>query len=587
MELTPGSIPVGVQRCPWSEWLNRRGVPEVLLVLLTLLVYARSLTMGFVYDDHEMIDNPQLLRWNDIPQIFGQDLANTHRSNFYRPLALLWEGFVRRVAGTNAAAWHLSAILLHLLCVVLVFRLACKLLNDRKYAALAAAVFAVHPSHVEAVSWISDAADLLLAAFLLLSAFALLHWLESGSPLWWTASWLLATACCFVKETGVFMPVLLLALALSVENRVGRPAIILTAVSFLFSSCAFLVLRSQILHGFSHPLSGAGNYAMALTLPAAFLFYLSHLVLPFRLGPFYPLAFVSTPRSLAFVAPVLLLAALFLALLWLHRRLSDRRLFWFCVFWILAPLIAPLYLKLFPDFELVHDRYLYLPTITLGIALAAGLKKLSAQTPVAGTRHPHPAKYLAIATALWLTAFAVETILYQGVWQDDAHLFQRAVALTPRNARALVNLGVARLQQGNYAEGSALLKHSLEIQPDNAFALFDLGNAAWNNKDAATAEIYLEKAVALEAHSNWLVILASAKFKLGKLSQAEWAARQAIAVDPAEPGAHLLLGLVRLAEGDSTTAIQELSAELQLHPENSAARQALQVAQDQSLQRRN
>lgn len=581
MELTRGSLKLGVLRSKWRECLERSGWPEFLLVLLTLLVYARSLSMGFVYDDHEMIDNPWVLSWKDVPKVFTEDLINNHRSNFYRPLALLWQVLVHRLAGTNPTAWHFSAILLHLLCVVLVFRLACRLLDDRGCATLAAAVFALHPTHVEAVTWVSDAADLLMAAILLLSALALLRWLKSGSPAWWIASWLLAAACCFVKETGVFMPALLLVLAFSVESKVSRPAIILTGFSCLLSSCIFLVLRSQILHGFARPLSSAGDYEMALTLPAALWFYLSHLVFPVGLGPFYPLAFVSNPRSEAFVVPLLLLAALLATLGWLLQRLSDRRLFWFCAVWILAPLIAPLYLKLFPDFELVHDRYLYLPTIALGIALAAGLKKLSG-TALAGTTHErNAANYLALATVVLVTASAAETISYQGVWQDDTHLFQRGVALTPRNARALVNLGVAKLQQGNYPEGAALLKLSLEIQPDNAFALFDLGNAAWNNNDAAATESYVQKAVALEAHSNWWVVLAGAKFKLGKLPEAEWAARQAIAIDPAEPGAHLLLGAARLAQGDSATAVQEISTELQLNPGNAAARQALQVAREQ------
>jgi protein O-mannosyl-transferase len=581
MELTSASIKVGVPSFERQKHQDRPGLAESLLVVLAGLVYARSLNMGFVYDDHEMIDNPWVLGWKDIPKIFSQDLINSHRSNFYRPLAVLWQALVRRVAGTNPTLWHLSAVLLHVLCVVLVFRLACKILGDRNYAMLAAAVFAVHPTHVEAVTWISDSADLLLAAVLLLSALSLLRWLKSGSPVWWTAAWLLAAACCFVKETGVFVPVMLLALALSVESRVSRPAIILTGLLLLFSSCAFLVLRSQVLHGFAHPLSGAGDYEMALTVPSALLFYLLHLVLPVGLGPSYPLAFVSTPRSETFIAPALVLAALLATLMWLFQRLSDRRLFWFCAAWFLAPLIAPLYLKLFPDFELVHDRYLYLPTIALGIALAAGLKKLSGTTPAGMTHQRTAVKCAGIAIVLVLIALAGETISYQGVWQDDIHLFQRAVALTPRNARALVNLGVAKLMLGNYNEGSALLKRSLEIQPDNAFALFDLGNAAWNNNDAATAESFIQKAVALESHSNWLVILASAEFKLGKLAEAEQAAREAIAIDPAEPGAHFILGVVRLTQGDSATAIREISTERRLNPGNSSARQALQLAQEQ------
>ena len=578
MELT-GSEQVRFSREKWREFLERPGLPEFLLVLLTLLVYARSLSMGFVYDDHEMIDSPLVLSWKDIPKIFSEDLPNTHWSNFCRPIAVLWQIFVHRLAGTNPPAWHLSAIALYLLSVVLVFHLARRLLENRVYATLAAVVFALHPTHVEAVTWVSDTADLLLAAILLLSALALLRWLQSGSTLWWIASWLLAAACCFVKETGIFAPVLLLPLALRRENKVGRPAIVLTGFSLFLSSGGFLILRNQVLHGFAHPLSTASNFEMVLTLPSALCFYLSHLLFPVRLGPFYPLAFVSSLRSLAFVGPLLLLTALLAILAWRYQRATDRGLVEFCTVWILVPLIAPLYLKLFTDFELVHDRYLFLPTIAFGMALAAGLKRLSGETPD-NTSHS-AAHYLNIAIVVVLVALAAETISYQGVWQDDAHLFQRGVALTPRNARALVNLGVAKLQQGNFAEGSALLKRSLDIQPDNAFALFDLGKAALNHNDATAAESYIQRAVALEPHANWWVALASVKYNLGKLPEADWAARQAIAIDPAVAGAHLLVGAVHLAQHDPATAVQEINTELRLNPSDDSARQALQIAQEQ------
>lgn len=579
MEITGASLKSTELHSRWRECLERPGCPEFLLVLLTLLVYARSLSMGFVYDDHSMIENPALLSWKDVPGLFSQDVMLGHASNFYRPLTLLWQDFVHRFAGANPIAWHSSEILLHLVCVVLVFRLACKLLDDRELATLATAVFALHPTHVEVVTWISDVADSLLTAILLLSSLALLRWLKSGSAAWWTAAWLLATACCFVKETGVIVPVLLLVLALSVESKVSRPAILLTGFSFLASSCGFLILRSQVLHGFSHPLSGAGNHEMLLTEPAALWFYLSHLLFPVKLGPFYPLAFVSDWQSAAFLLPLVFLVAILAVLGWLWQHLSDRRLFYFCAVWAMAPLIAPLYLKLFPDFELVHDRYLYIPSIALGVALAGGLKALLSVTPKRLTRN-----CLVIGAAVLVAAAAAETIVYQGVWQNDMNLFQRAVELTPRNARALVNLGVNKLTRGNYQEGTALLKRSLEIQPDNAFALFDLGNAALNSNDPATAESYFEKAVELEAHPRWLVLLASAEFKLGKLQEAELAAQQAIVVDPNERGAHLLLGGIRLQQGDPASAVREISSELQLNPGNQAALQALRFAQEQLAQ---
>lgn len=566
----------------WRKYLEVRGLPESLLCILSVCVYARSLALGFVYDDHALFDNPFILSWKSVLRVFCEDTNPEHASNFYRPLTALWQGLVYRLAASNPVAWHFSGILLHTLCVVLVFRLACRLLNDRGLATLVAAVFALHPSHVEAVTWISDAADPLLTVLILLSALAFLRWLTGHGLAWWFASWLLATACCFVKETGIFVPVMLLVLVLCVENRVGQPAILLSALSFLVSVCGFLLLRSNILHGFSHPLSNAGTREMLLTLPAALWFYLSHLVLPVGLGPSYPLAFVSNWKSGQFVLPLLLIIAVLSAVGWLSKRLLERRYFWFCAVWMLAPLVAPLYLKLFPDFELVHDRYLFLPTIAFGVALAAGLKALSSKANGRLTVYG-----LTIFTTVLLTASAADTIHYQGVWQNDTTLFQRAVDLTPNNARALVNLGVAKLQKGSYLEGTVLLKRALEIQPTNAFAIFDLGNAAWESNDPATAEIYLERAVALEPHPNWWMLLASTKLKLGKPTEAERDVRQALAIDPNVPGAHLLLGAAHLTQGDWMPAVREFSTELQLNPSDSSARQGLQVAQEQLAQQHN
>ncbi len=576
MPLVIDSLKPAPLRSRWREYLERPGLPEVLLSILTVCVYARSLTLGFVYDDHGLFDNPFILSWKNVLKAFNEDTSLEHASNFYRPLTALWQGLVYKLAATSPIGWHLSAILLYTLCVVLVFRLSVSLLNNRGLAMLAAAVFALHPAHVEAVTWVSDSADPLLTALVLFSALAFLRWLRSGSPVWWATSWLLAAACCFVKETGVLMPALLLVLALCVESTVSEPAILMTGFSFLLSSCGFLVLRSHILHGFSHPLSTAGNREMVLTLPAALWFYFSHLVFPVSLGPCYPLAFVSNWRSEAFVLPLLLLTAILAVTGWLFRRMSERRLFWFCAVWMLVPLAAPLYLKLFPDFELVHDRYLFIPTIAFGVALAAAVRALSSKAPERRANYS-----LAIATAVLLMASAAETIYCQGVWQSDTSLFQRAVDLTPRNARALVNLGVTKLQKGDYPEGISLLKRALEIQPNNAFALFDLGNAAWESNDAATAEIYVQRAVALEAHPNWWVVLACAKMKLGKPTEAEWAARRALAIDPGVPKAHMLLGAVQLGQGDSLSAVREFSAELQLNPQDSSAQQAFQLAQEQ------
>jgi tetratricopeptide (TPR) repeat protein len=563
----------------WSELLERPGIPEALLTIITFIVYARSLTFGFVYDDHGMVEHPFPLSWENIALVFSNDSSLDHASNFYRPLTIIWQGFVGRLSGSSPVLWHLSGILLHLVCVVLVFHLACKLVDSRVLATFATAVFALHPTHVEAVTWIADAADVLLTIFLLISCLALLRWLKSESPGWWVVSWLFAAACCFVKETGVVVPVLLLTLAFNAKSKVSSPARILAGFAYFAGSFGFLVLRSQVLHGFAHPLSGAGDNNMFLTEPAAVWFYVSHLVFPWRLGPCYPVAFVSEWRSAAFIVPLVLVIAILAGLAWIYRYATDRGKFWFCVLWILAPLAPPLYLKLFPAFELVHDRYLYIPSIALGIALATMISQWEARSP------EHLSKtWPMVAMVLAVTAAAAQTVAYQGVWKSDTSLFQRAVELTPDNDRALVNLGVNKLMQGDVNEGTALLKRAVAIQPRNAMALFDLGNAAWNSNDLIAAESYVGRAVDIEARPKWMVFLSGVELKLGKLQDAELAARQAIAESPSEPGAHFQLGVARLAQGDPTTAVREFGAELEMYPENIAARQALQAARAQLQQ---
>ncbi|HEX8925102.1 MAG TPA: tetratricopeptide repeat protein [Terriglobales bacterium] len=555
----------------WRIFLERKGVPELVLVLITLAVYARSLAMGLVYDDAGLIQIPKQLTWHDVVVLFTQNTNLFHGSNFYRPLTGLWQALVRMVAGESSVGWHASELLLHLLCAVLVFRFVLELLKNREWALFAAAVFALHPTHVEVVTWCSDAGDMLLAIFLLLSALSLMRWLKAGGGGWWFAAWVSATACCFIKETGVLMPALLIALAFAIESEVSQPSILLTGLTMAASSGAFLILRNQILQGFAHSLSKMDDRNLLLTEPAAVWFYFSHLTLPIKLGPFYPLEFVSSVGSKHFIVPVLLLLVLVVFGLLLIRRLQDKRFALMCIVWATVPLVAPLYLKVFPDFELVHDRYLYIPSIALGIALAVVFMHFrgsqNRQTTVT-----------AIACVI-LAAAALQTLVYQGVWRSNLTLFERAVEMTPNNDRAIVNLAVARVDQGKLPEAKQLFLRALELRPDNAFALFDLGRLSADTNNPQVAVGYLKGALQIEARPEWMVILANEEYKLGNTTSANFWLRRALSIDPNTRGAHLGLGWLMLNQGNRGFAIREFMAELQLTPDDPNARYGLQVAQ--------
>jgi tetratricopeptide (TPR) repeat protein len=229
-----------------------------------------------------------------------------------------------------------------------------------------------------------------------------------------------------------------------------------------------------------------------------------------------------------------------------------------------------LYLKVFPAFELVHDRQIFVPTLVLGIALAAGLKKFCA-----GSGKVWPL----LVVGVLLVAATAENVVYQGVWKNDLTLFQRAVELTPNNDRALVNLGVNKLRAGEEQEGIALLQRALLLNPNNAFAWLDLGLFASSHNDLPAAALHFEKAVALEPRPYWWILLAQTQYRLGHIPEAEQAATQAAAQNPAEEAAHLILGLVRLEQNNPAGAIREFNTELHFYPGELAAQQGLQTAQ--------
>src|SRR5437763_1902811 len=126
------------------------------LLLITALSYGATLRFGYVYDDVLQIENnPRIKSVDYFPSYFTHQVwehAKGQPQNLYRPLFMIWLWLNFLMFGVSPAGWHATTLLLHLVVVWMVHRLARRLLPDDPMAALiAAAVFALHPIHVEAV----------------------------------------------------------------------------------------------------------------------------------------------------------------------------------------------------------------------------------------------------------------------------------------------------------------------------------------------------------------------------------------------------------------------------------------------------
>ncbi len=197
--------------------------PIMLLLLGTFLLHLPSLFNGLLMDDYVYIHRMREMSWGVVQAAFTSGVLDQDASSvwwtpegelpFYRPLAVISIGLEYALWGFSPFGFHLTNLLLHILCTYLVWRLAGRWLN--KTGALAsAAVFAIHPVHSEAVLWVSGRFDLLVCVVMTLGANQYLRWRDRPS---WVrllpviALYIIGLGC---KETALIFPAMIVAFEL-------------------------------------------------------------------------------------------------------------------------------------------------------------------------------------------------------------------------------------------------------------------------------------------------------------------------------------------------------------------------------------
>src|SRR5437879_3597415 len=269
---------------------KRRQVWYVLIpCLAAALVFLPTLRFGFVGDDHAQIErNPQVQSWSYLPRILTTDMWSQkgadHVGFFYRPLFSVWLLLLYSLVGPTPWPWHLASIVLHAIATFLVFQLISKLAKNDLAASLGALVFAIHPIHIEAVSWVSAANELFYTIFVLGS---LLLLQESRDDSWDKKSYgalILWAAALFLKETAVVLLAVFAFLTwakletLKETGHRGKVAV-LRSIPWIVTAGIYLGLRTIVLQR-SGLESGKQPWGEALfSAPGLLEFYLKKLVL--------------------------------------------------------------------------------------------------------------------------------------------------------------------------------------------------------------------------------------------------------------------------------------------------------------------
>ena len=413
----------------------RRRLLALLLVLLAVLPFWPSVTGDFIEDDLPIIrDRIELRDPANLPGLFAQTYwPKELPGGLYRPLTLASFALDRVSWGvdeTGAPARfgvHATNLILNALVALLLFQLLRERTGSREAAFLGAALFAVHPVHVEAVSHMVGRADLLLTVFFL-AAF-LMHARGPGARVCAAGLYL---AACLCKEMAVVLPGVLLVRAwlersdASAGAFLRRQAVELAPMALALA--VFLALRGVALGAASNPPLGFALYTppqyLAFQDPAAFEIgftmlralgeILRVLIAPFSLSADYSGFPHATRLSGAVALSAAGVVAAFLAALLALRRGRRDPIFWLSWFGLTWLPVSNL---LFASGIVVAERTLYLPSVAV-----AGLATAGVRAALARDRRWLVVPLLALAT------FTALSTRRAAVWRDSRTLYEETVA---------------------------------------------------------------------------------------------------------------------------------------------------------------
>lgn len=569
--------------------MSRPRLIALLLALVTLAVYLPVARNGFIlYDDGDYVTQNKMvqsgLTFAGVKWAFTSFFAANWHPLTWLSLMLDCELF-----GVNAAGTHLVNVLFHTANTVMLFALWLRLFQRKPErdkepdghavwpAAFVAALFALHPLHVESVAWAAERKDVLSTFFGLLTLLCYARYIIIDGGRLSLAYWLglFSFACGLMsKPMLVTLPFVMLLLdywplqrfKISMLRRLVPekiPFFALTAASCVVTYFAQKTGAVRTLAEVPFPYR-LENAAVSVVT------YLSKILWPVNLAVIYPM-----PQSIpaATLGLSLLILAVISVVAWKLRKTGPYLLVgWF---WFLGTLVPVLGLVKVGDAAMA-DRYTYFPSIGIFIAIA-----FSAPALLKSFRPPK----FAPAAGIILAALTLVTEKQLAYWHDDESLFKHAIDVTRDNVDAVINYGVALENEGKPVAALAQYRRAEALGP-SYMAHADCGNLLFYMGDTNGALEEFRDAVQLNPRSWTLherlgIVLAAAN----QFSEATNEFYEAIRLAPANPSPRLDLGSAFAARGDFSMATNEFSEALRLDPSDPAplvelARALLQQGRD-------
>jgi protein O-mannosyl-transferase len=587
-------------RGPAAEKLGRDGKasrPDVLavaavcvaLVLAVLFVFGQTLWHEFVnYDDNVYVyANPRVAQgfaggWLD--WAFASRCCNN-----WHPLTWFSHTLDAELFGLSPWGHHATNVLLQAAAVVALFLVLRRMTDNVWQSGFAAAVFAIHPLHVESVAWVAERKDLLSGLLFVLTIGAYVRYVQQGF------SWVryLAVVGCFAlglmaKPMLVTLPFVLFLLDYWPLGRMsfGKPAIgasaeaacsrrrgfwllIVEKLPLLLLSAASCAVTVWAQQGAIQSLDYLPIATRMANAVVSYVAYLGKMFYPVDLAVIYPHAGAGLP-GWQVAGGLALLAAISAGVVLLRRKCPYLIVGWLWYLGMLVPVIGLVQVGK----QSMADRYTYLPQIGLYVAVAWGVAQLTQSW-----RHGRLACGLAAAASLGaLMIAACEQTSY---WRDSETLFNHALACTSENAIAHCNLGIALVDKGENQKAIEQFEQALAVKsnPNPTMILSNLADALTRQGHYKEAIERCEAALKLDpgyadAHYN----LGNALRLQGKYDEAIEHLRESLRLRPGCADAHNAYGVTLGQQHLDDEAIEQFEKAVEISPTWADAHRNLGIA---------
>lgn len=540
-----------------------------LLILLNLVIYWRVYSFGFApMDDRAYVAaNAHVkegLTLESIKYAFTTDLLGG-----WIPLTWLTYFVDSELYGLNPGGYHVTNVLFHMANTALLFIFLMRTTGAVWRSAFVAALFAVHPMHVESVAWISERKDVLSTFFWMLTMIAYAEYAVKPRLRRYVAVFCLLSLGLMAKTMLVTLPCVLLlmdfwplgraklAKPFSAETAKKWGALVLEKVPLVLVSAGASLLAVRTQSKNIIPIDVLPIQNRIANAAESYFIYIRKMVWPRGLAGFYTGLDHTIPlwQTLAALSVIIVVALLAFRL---RNRAPYLLVGWLWYLGTMIPVIGLVQIFI----QYTADRYTYLPYTGLFIMITWGAWEASERV---GLRRLRPG--ISLVGAAVLLACIVVSSFQVGTWKNEETHAKRQIEVNFPDDY----LGASYFEAGEIDLAIVHFERSIERFPERFFAYEGLGHAYMERKDFELAENSFRAALALKPGDAWIhAQLANALTKQEKIAEASEQYREVLKVDAENVEALSGLGSSLLLLGDPEGAIEPLELCLSINPRQAA-----------------